>query len=435
MELKLKYGDGFLKAELPLSEVKELRPLKVKGTENIKSLLLDRLDNPLESPPLKTLVSKGDRVVIAVSDITRIWNRTRDYLSHLIEYLLEAGIEKKDLTLIIARGCHRPNSPAEIREIVGEEIYRNYTIRQHDPDDSDNLVYVGTTRRNNDIYLNREAVQADKLILTGGIVYHAMSGFGGGRKSILPGLAGRETVTTNHLHVLHPEKIGINPAIGSNKLEGNPIHEDMMEAAGFINPDFLVNVVINQDDQIIDFFIGHWQKAWEKGCELINSLYGVEIKERVELVIASCGGYPQDISLYQASKTFYNAGQASREGGVIIVAAEARDGAGSDDFFNWFKYKSPEEYYQNLKKGFTIPGYLAFLIYMMARTRQVYLLTEVDEPQVRKMGITPVSSLQEAVDIALAYLSRDKKELKALVLPEGGFTLPVLENNYKEGNN
>lgn len=425
MDVNLKYGRQTMQGILPLANVEELVPQAYeKEVGDISALLKHKLSHPTNGIGLDQILQPGEKVVVVVSDITRTWTRTRDYLPTIVEYVEACSIAPSDISILIARGCHRSQTEDEFKQIVGEEIFAKYEVVEHDADNPDGLVYVGTTTRNNPIYVNKRVVEADRVILTGGIIHHAMAGFGGGRKSILPGVSGRKTVENNHLNCLHPTDIDINPAIGSNRLQGNPLHEDMTEAAAFVNPDFLVNVVLDTKNEIVDFFTGHWFEAWAKGCALVNEIYGVPIDEQADLTVASCGGFPYDISLYQASKTFYNAAQATKVGGTIILLAQAEDGPGSPDFFGWYDNETSEEFFTNLKAEFTIPGYLAYLIYIIAQERKVYVVTDCAAEQVAKMGVIPVANLQEAIDQACADLDGDAK---VFVMPEGGYTFPMIK--------
>jgi len=214
LELNLKYGREIVKGKLPLSNCQELLPKPCKAAiTDLSAHLRQKLNHPTKGPALNEIVKPGERVVILVSDITRLWNRTRDYLPTILAYLEECSIEPSDICILIARGCHRSQTEAELEEIVGKEIFAKYEVVEHDADDPDGLSYVGTTSRENAVYVNRRVAEADRVILTGGIIHHAMAGFGGGRKSILPGVAGRQTVEHNHLYTLHPTEIAINPAI------------------------------------------------------------------------------------------------------------------------------------------------------------------------------------------------------------------------------
>ena len=196
------------------------------------------------------------------------------------------------------------------------------------------MVYVGTTSRGTEVVINKLVIER-KITLTGGIVHHLMAGFGGGRKSIVPGVSRRKTIAQNHLHALDPEAEHSNPLIGVGAVAGNPLHEDMVEAAQFVNPDFLVNAIIDTNGKIAKLVAGHWLKAWEKGCRWTDEKFGVPISRRADLVIASCGRYPKDISLYQSTKALFNAAPAVKPGGTILLIAECREGAGADEFFGW----------------------------------------------------------------------------------------------------
>ncbi len=210
----MKYGRETVRGVLPLTNVQELIP-KAYEVEigDLSVFLREKLNHPTKGPGLNEILKAGENVVILVSDITRTWSRTRDYLPTILEYLEECSIDPSDICILIARGCHRSQTETELKEIVGDDIFARYEVVEHDADNPGGLSYVGTTTRDNPIYVNKRVAEADRVILTGGIIHHAMAGFGGGRKSILPGVAGRQTVEYNHLNNLNPTEIAINPAI------------------------------------------------------------------------------------------------------------------------------------------------------------------------------------------------------------------------------
>ena len=199
--------------------------------------------------------------------------------------------------------------------------------------DQENLAYVGTTSYGTPVWLDKRALACDKVILTGGVVYHFMAGFGGGRKSVLPGIAGRETIMKNHNLALNPGiGSGSNPHVRSaNMCADNPVHADMMEAYSMVNPAFLLNVVVNDQQEIIAAFAGNWVTAHRAACGLVDRMYGVPVKEKTPLVIASAGGYPKDLNFYQTIKTLCNALEVSQEGGTIILVTKSEEGFGNED--------------------------------------------------------------------------------------------------------
>ncbi|MGB4337130.1 MAG: nickel-dependent lactate racemase [Bacillota bacterium] len=429
--LSLKYGDGAVEVSLPRSvdlgrgfrriDPIPLPPEAERCARDPMAALRAALDSPIGTPPLEQMVEPGESCAIAVSDITRLWIGTRHFLPAIVERLNRAGVPDERITLVLARGTHRPNSDAEIAQIVGEELASRLRIVHHDPDGP--CTYVGTTSRGTKVEINAEAARCDRLILTGGVVHHAMAGYGGGRKSIVPGIASRATVKSNHLWVIDPEVPMIRDGVGSARTEGNPLHEDMVEAAAMANVDFIVNAATDASGRFAGFFAGHWLEAWRAGCELVDRMYCVPCAGRSDVVLASCGGFPRDISIYQASKAFYNAWMAVKPGGTIVMFCEARDGGGGDEFFSWFDYPTIEECHRALVNDFTVAGYLAFLVYLIAVRHNVVLVTELDEELVRKMHMTRM--LPRDAEKALADAVRPSDSVT--FMPESAITLPVLE--------
>ncbi|MEA4884753.1 MAG: nickel-dependent lactate racemase [Clostridia bacterium] len=414
----LKYGERSIAVEIPGSvSTRELLPRPARPLDDPEAALEAALDCPIGAPRLEDTVRAGERVAVLVPDVTRLWSRTRDYLPSILSRLQCAGIRDSDITLFVACGTHRQNTPEETALIVGAEAAARFRVVQHHPDGP--VVSVGTTSRGTPVEIDAAVAEHDRLIMTGGIVHHAMAGYGGGRKSIIPGIASRRAVKANHLWVLDPCKPGIREGVGSAFTDGNPLHEDMVEAAALAKPDFIVNVVTDADGEFAGFYAGHWLEAWQAGCRRVDELYCVPLDRRADVVIGSCGGYPRDISIYQASKAFYNAWMAVKPGGAIVLFVEARDGGGGEEFFRWFNYPSLESCCQALRADFTIAGYMAFLVYCIATQNNVVLVTDLPEDQVRLMHMTPVRP-REALNIGSYVKASDD----VLLMPEAAITLP-----------
>lgn len=424
LEFDLKYGDGEVKVSIPeRCRTAVLCPDYDAALTEPLAALEDSLKKPIGSPPLSEVVRPGDRVVVLVSDVTRLWTRTHEFMVPVLDHLNSAGVPDSHISICVARGSHRKVTPEEMRWIVGDGAYSRVSVFQHDIDDENGFVYLGTTPRGTPVQVNRRVMEHDKILMTGGIVHHAMAGYGGGRKSILPGIASRDTIKANHIWVLDPDNVGIRPGVGSAKALGNPLHEDMVDAAAMVDPDFIVNVVTDSQGRFAGFFSGHWLDAWKAGCELVDRMCCVPIDHRVDMVVASCGGYPRDISMYQASKSFYNAWMALKPGGVLVLLVEAREGGGGEEFFKWFRYPDIESCYVALKNDFTIAGYLAFLIRYIASVVNTIVVTDLDADLARSMGVTPASSVHEAVNAGLDMVGGDPE---ILIMPEAGITLPVV---------
>lgn len=418
-EYKVKYGEGYLHFNLnPESVIQELQAKDVKTLEDVEKEVERILDEPIASPPFNTLFQAGDKVTIVVSDVTRLI-KLHEYLPPVVKRLNSLGIPDEDILVLTATGTHRGQTPEEKKKIVGEELFSRLQFIDHDCDHSE-MVHVGTTPRGTEMVVNRLVVDR-KVILTGGIVHHLMAGFGGGRKSILPGVSSRKTIAQNHLHSLDPEAEQSNPLIGVGALIDNPLHEDMVDATRFVDPEFLINAIIHTDGRIARLVAGHWLKAWEDGCLWADENYGVPIEKRADLVIASCGGFPKDISLYQSTKSLFNAALAVKPGGTILIVAECREGAGADEFFGWSNPLKEEKLDPELRKNFTIPGYIFYAAVESARNAKVVLYSTIDPELVKPMGIIGVNSLEEALELAEV----NKEDQEIILMPYGGATIPL----------
>jgi lactate racemase len=207
-----------------------LKVADIPPVESIGPAIKSALNNPIECPPLKKVVSQGDRVALIVNDDTRVAN-TAAFLPYLLSEIEAGGVSRQDIAIVFSNGTHRLLPEKIQAELLGEEIFGSYRIINHDCHDRENLVYVGTTSRGNRVEINRTVAEADKVILTGSIVYHFFAGYGGGRKAMVPGVAGFDTILFNH-------RLMLEPGAELGRLEGNPVHEDLLEAAAWQNPIF-----------------------------------------------------------------------------------------------------------------------------------------------------------------------------------------------------
>ena len=204
-DFQLKYGKGTVSFRIPQEQVLyELQGKNYPALADLQKTYKQALDHPIDSPPLREIVKPGEKVVVTVSDITRGWQRNDQVLPVLIETLNAAGIPDSNITILIVVGAHRLNTEGEFVELCGKEICHRIRVLNHDCWDTDNMVYLGKTSRGTEVSVNRLAVEANRLILTGGVIYHYMAGYGGGRKSILPGLSSIKTIRQNHLWALGP---------------------------------------------------------------------------------------------------------------------------------------------------------------------------------------------------------------------------------------
>ena len=284
-------------------------------------------------------------------------------------------------------------------------------------------MFIGRTSNGIHVSINKKAVSADRLILTGAIGFHYFAGFSGGRKSVLPGIASRQACMESHFSVLNPlPGSGKNDHAVTGNLENNPVHQAMLEACSMADPDFIINTVLSPDKRIITAFGGHWKDAHEKGCNFYRQHFAYPLKEKADLVVVSCGGFPKDINLIQTHKSMEYASQALKDHGVMILLAECRDGFGNSTFFSWFRHKQLDTFEEALREQFEINGQTAYSLLQKAQRFRIVLVSEFPGKQVEEMGMLPARNLDEAFKIAERFLPEG---WRAYVIPEGGSVLPT----------
>ena len=417
--MELKYGSTSFDLDLPPDRlagvISPSIPLATESPEEIIAKALDACQETISA------FRPGERVVIVTSDITR-YTASEIYLPLLVERLNRQGIPDRDIEILIALGIHRKQTDHEHERIVGP-LFGRLRVIDHDCDNPAELVHVGRTSNGIEVRVNRRATEADRLILTGVIGFHYFAGFGGGRKSLLPGIASRQACMASHFSVLNPQPdSGKNPLASTGNLLGNPVHQAMVEACAMVEPAFILNTVLSPDKRIMAAFSGPWREAHEAGCRFYGERFSLPLADRANLVIVSCGGFPKDINLIQAHKSMEYASQALRAGGVMILLAECRDGFGNATFFNWFRHKRLDEFEAALRERYEINGQTAYSMLMKAQRFRIILVSRFPEQQVEQMGMLAAQSLDEAFALAMGLLPAD---WRALVMPEGGSVLPV----------
>jgi lactate racemase len=427
MLVELLYGDRTLPLELPDDRVKqvlEAKPLPEPASE--EALVREALAHPVDSAPLGELVRRGEKVCIIVGDMTRLWARHHVLVPLILDELNRGGIPDQDIFIVSATGDHREQTPEEHRQLVGAEAYRRVRVYDHQAREKDHLVSLGATSYGTAVSINRRVVEADRVILTGGIVYHFLAGWGGGKKAIIPGVAGYDTIMKNHSLAFNREEgTGLNPVVCAGLIDGNPCSDDMVQGASLVGPDFLVNTIINEEvHRIARVVAGNFVTAFKAGCEYVNDHFGVSLDAPAELVIASCGGYPKDINFYQSYKTIYNSHFALKKGGTLLLVSESREGIGSGDFAEVFTaYPNNREREAALRREYTIGGHMGYHTAVVAEENDLLVITDLPDETVRRMGMIPIKTLDEG----LTYIKKKHGGIPpATIMPHGGTTLPCL---------
>lgn len=420
----LKYGTHSLSVATKfLHFYKILKPSFPKAIVKSEEYINRIIDAPINSRPFNDIFNKNNKVLIIISDITR-YTSSEIFLPIIIDRLNQKGIDDKSITIICSLGIHRKHTAEEHKKLVGTHIYKRVEVIDHDAFDRDSMITLGKTRRETTIEVNHLLAEANHIILTGGIRFHYFAGFGGGRKSILPGIASFNACVSNHLLTLNPpDQGGRHPLVQTGILKGNPVHEDMAEACYQIRSLFLLNTILSPQRKLLKVVAGDIHTAFNQGCCFLRENFSVPITQKAELVIVSCGGYPWDINFIQAHKTMDMAANALKEGGVMILLAECSQGFGNPRFLGWFNYDNAESFERNLRTNYEINGQTAYATFLKASKYHIILVSSLKAAEVEKMSIIPSLTIEEALEKAYSLLG--SKPL-TYIIPDGSSVLPYM---------
>ena len=382
----------------------------LRGEALVRSAMAD----PIGSPSLYELAKGKRNVVLIASDHTRPVP-SKVIIPPMLEEI-RAASPHAQITILIATGCHRNTTEAELVAKFGEEIVRRERIVIHDAGCDENLVYLGTLPSGGALRINRLAAEADLLVAEGFIEPHFFAGYSGGRKSVLPGIAARETVLANHCSefIAHPQaRTGV--------LEGNPVHQDMLWAARRAGLAYIVNVVIDEKKEAIYAVAGDVEQAHLAGCAFLSRLCRVAPRY-ADIVISTNGGYPLDQNVYQSVKGMTAAEATVRQGGVIIMLSKANDGHGGEAFYHQLADEPDvgKTMAQFLSRGRneTVPDQWQTQILLRVLSRaSVIFVSEADPDMIRAMHMTPAKDLDEAMVLAKGMLNIDAPTVT--VIPDG----------------
>ena len=416
------YGRGTQSFEYDDADIlKVVRTEPQPVLEDVKGHLLDMLEHPIGLPPLSEIVKPGDTVALICNDPTRVAN-SFDFMPVLVDEMNRLGVKDEDMKIVFALGTHRAMTHEEMVEGVGENVASRLNMYNSICTNDDDFEYFGTTSRGTPVHIHKELCNVDHVILTGTIVHHYFSGYGGGRKAILPGCAAMETVRVNHSFMLDE-----NAALG--RTTGNPCYEDQMEGVALFAKGrslFLFNAILNAKHQFLRMFAGDYIAAHKEACKFVDEVYGCVIPKLADMVIVSCGGYPKDINVYQMQKTMENASCAVRKDGVVILLADCEEGSGSKVLEETFRrLKTPAAIKAELEANFKIGANKAYAITRPIEKARYILVTSLDRQLAKDMLFTgAVDTVEEALEIAKQYVGETPD---MILMPEGSLTVPRVE--------
>ena len=423
-EIQLSYGREAVKFEWD-SDRFDI----IAATETANPPLTDfeigaALDAPIGSPPLDEIIDSDDSVLLVVSDATRATGSAQ-VVNLLVRRLVQLGVAPSRMAVIFATGIHRRVSEQERVELLTPFIVQRLKLIDHDADDPAKLASFGKTE-SGEVELNVALREYSRVIVIGGINFHYFAGFTGGRKSLCPGLASAQTIEATHMLALDFETGRRRPGVGTARLDGNAVHEACERVAQLVEPAFTVNTIVGPQKRVVNLFCGDWRLAHRAGCDHYLAGHSVMIPEKRDVVVGSCGGFPYDINLIQAHKALDMASYACKDGGTIVLLAECNDGLGRPDFMKWFDSADTPALAERLRNGYEVNGQTAWALLTKAETYRVCLVSQLPDEQVKRMRMTPVRSLAEA----LAGVTNKT----GFIMPRGATVLPRIEETKWNSN-
>jgi len=423
MRVELAYGDSGLPVDLP-DGTDVIDPVPTAALRDVAGALREAIAAPLGSRPLGELVSPDDHVTIVFSDITRPVPNTL-IAPALLETLAAAGIPNEQITLLIGGGLHAPMTAEQIDTLLGPDVTTQYRTVAHDARDPDQQIFLERYpgERRGGIYLNAAFLQATVRIVTGFVEPHLFAGYSGGGKGVFPGVASAHNIMRNH-GVANLAHDGATYCVA----EGNPIFEDCRRVALNAGVDFLCNVTLDAQKHVTGIFCGDLVTAHDAAIAQVNRQALRPIERPYDIVVGSNGGYPADLNLYQSVKGIVSAGLGVRNGGQVVLAAECRDGVGSEEYVDFLaSADSPEALMeQMLQPDFhRIDQWQVQMQVAVQQRATVHCYSSLDDETVRSTQLNPIADVGETVArLADEHERRTEERATVLALPHGFQAIP-----------
>ncbi len=358
----------------------------------------------------------GRSLLLVIPDHTR-----RCGIDRILLRLLPS-LDKWNVKILVANGSHVCRPGPAIKELVGEAVFDNYPVLQHDFRRKDELEYLGDTSYGTPVWLNRQVREADFVITIGGVLFHYFAGFGGGAKLLMPGVAGQETIRLNHRRTIDPQTGAFHPDCYESNLDTNPVFLDLVQVLNYVPNVLSFQVVTAGDGKIVQANAGPVLKTHRIMCETVKRLYRIPIARKADVVVAGAGGFPTDVNLIQTHKAIHHAFQAVKPGGTVVVAAACSEGTGSRTFLPYFKNGPAVNIGRELLRDYRINGHTALALKTKAEKAKIILVSELDADTVRETGMFPAGSPDEAWSIAKKWLSDEQDT--GYVMPEAHLFVP-----------
>lgn len=417
MRVRVPYGRTALTFDLPDNlAVDVVEPIDVAAAADPLGVVEGALDAPVGGKRLSDF--RGARsAAVAINDKTRPVPHEH-LLPPLLRRLEALGLPPDAITLLIATGAHPPMPPSEFARVVPPSLLARYPVVCHDADDTASLLFLGHTSRGTPVWVNRRFVEVDLRTVVGNVEPHQFQGFSGGVKSAAIGLAGRETVNRNHA-------LMIDPRAQLGRYDDNPARQDVEEIGRLIGVHFALNAVLNGAKQIVHAVAGEPHAVMQAAIPLSRQVSEVPVAAPFDLTIASAGGHPKDLNLYQAQKALAHAALVTRDGGAVIVVAACPEGAGDPGYAAWMEgVRSYAEVFAKFRReGFRVGPHKAFQIARDANRVRTFLVSEMATEEVQRLLLTPAASVDAALAMALPHIHSNAH---VGVMPRAANTIPRL---------
>lgn len=409
MEFSLGYGKSLVRFEMPPGVDCTEIAYRAERQEDEAALIQQALKQPIGSMPLQTLAAGKRSAVILISDASRL-SPSHKFLPLLLDELREGGLSLSQIQVVVALGMHRKQTERELKELVGEAVYDSVQVMNHSALPAD-CVSLGTTALGTPVEIFRPVAESELRIATGNIEPHGLAGVSGGVKALMPGVSSQRSIQHNHSFSMKWKTHPGDPE--------NPIRKDMEEALQFLPIHFLFNTVVNHRQEILGAAAGDIKEAHRILADQAKKNFLVPIHRKFEAVIASAGGHPKDMQLYQAVKSLQNASKVVKPGGKILLIAECKEMFGNGLFQYWVEtVQNPTRITQMMKEEFVLGAHKVTHIEEVLRQHEVYFYSEIPESTIELLGFKPVADLQGCIDQFVQNGS-------VAVMPYAALTFPV----------
>ncbi|MFQ5633035.1 MAG: nickel-dependent lactate racemase, partial [bacterium] len=421
MLLQMKYGDGFAEARYRLNGgIQELRPNRIASLQQPRELILAAFDKPIVSYPFRRSFRRAKNLTIVVSN--SMWPATTKLiLPVLLDALNQTFVPDNEVSILVANGHNAPLNRIALKSLIGEKILKRVPIIQHNCKKSQEHEYIGETRQGTPIFVNKQLLDADEVILCSTISHNFITGYSGGPELIVPGCAGLETISRTCSLAFNKDKHSFNHRCADGVIDGNPVYDDIRDACRNLSPRYGIYTIVNGKNTVIAAFAGNPLQAHAAGCRTLDRLNFLKIDRKSDLTIVSAGGAPNDFSFISSYAALHRAYHATRDGGIVILLAECEKGIGAKTFIEWFETRKNGAFEPLNASQSVLMRLIAAATHEIAMRQKIYLVSKLNSAIVNKLGFRHFLSLQNALDTGLRQLPGNHL---TYVIPDGAVAVP-----------